>query len=558
MSFILPLANILTKKQREWDAMHRSINHCPFKLNPRVGLYNYIPPPEMASDTFQKPSHSPKLQSSDSHCIRDINNSSEATPITASTTNTTDFPFKCTLCEVNSITHNMTQKVRITMHFIAATPHFDFYFPVSECGSVESFGCSLNGISFDTQLVRRGPKRAALIVTPLSLSSLSESDNDESIEKEYVTKVHDDILALDSVVDRGTKDSGNDVVTSNDQGTSRKISNRMKANKKSRLDTHLPTRFKVTYDPRQRDRVSNGLVFASDERKFIAEHTSSTDSCSSFSVDNTDHEVANDNKLHSSSTKDYAVNSPKRNDKQRLSKLLLRKQREAYRRLKCEKGYPGTSHYAACGSISASKEWWFPISSDPKKPFKSTTLKDADEEPMVFYTYLPKASEVLFGAKGATTGDTLRIVVDYTTKIVEKSKNERYHIIFPLTCLPISPSKFGLSIHDMPDQIQRVTTMSRWHEFDSILDRNSAQVVFECDENIKMCERKKQESPQQRESSMTTKKKIRLSDYVLVVVVELGAPIVPQCADPMVIFILGTVVASFIFLFMTKDLEDFQ
>ena len=47
-----------------------------------------------------------------------------------------------------------------------------------------------------------------------------------------------------------------------------------------------------------------------------------------------------------------------------------------------------------------------------------------------------------------------------------------------------------------------------------------------------------------------------MAEYLLIVQIELGAPIRPECADPVALLILASAIGAMIFFSLTHNLEE--
>eukprot|EP00760_Papus_ankaliazontas_P018580 PhM_4_TR1754/c0_g1_i1/m.98444 len=124
--------------------------------------------------------------------------------------------------------------------------------------------------------------------------------------------------------------------------------------------------------------------------------------------------------------------------------------------------------------------------------------------------------------------------VRYTVKNVTNKKGEVCFAL-PLSVLPKSPARLHMDVH-MDEPIRHVRCPNRPNSTMALLDGNKAAVSF----------------PGVEDGSAP----LVLSQYLLVVQVELGEPIVPQCADPITILILVSAIGLFIFFVLTKDLPN--
>lgn len=207
-------------------------------------------------------------------------------------------------------------------------------------------------------------------------------------------------------------------------------------------------------------------------------------------------------------------------------------------------------------------------------------------------------------------GNTVRVVVSYTTKLLEREPiGKRYHFFFPLSCAPIPPTSMNVEFA-MKENIQRIVSLNESHTIRQYYRGDKAEVMVvnePVDENRSTAEKqfssqpsasrniegktandlqndaarealgnrpkvqrgqrppisgttenpKPNSLPQEKQSSSKKRESsIMLEDYVFVLVVELGPVIIPQFADPMTIFILATAAAAFVFAALTKNLDD--
>jgi len=159
---------------------------------------------------------------------------------------------------------------------------------------------------------------------------------------------------------------------------------------------------------------------------------------------------------------------------------------------------------------------------------KTDTTLRPDGGPVYFFI----AKDVF--AEPLEVGEAVLVTVIYRCKNV---KNAKGHICFalPLSCFAIPPTAIQLTVR-MEENIRKVICPNRPRSTYVVIDEKNATVMF----------------PGIEEGGGAP---IVLSQYLLVVQVELGEPIVPQCADSMTIFILVTAIGMAVFFTLTKDLR---
>ena len=176
-----------------------------------------------------------------------------------------------------------------------------------------------------------------------------------------------------------------------------------------------------------------------------------------------------------------------------------------------------------------------------KKGPSSKKIKHSQKtEVPVYYFVARRASEQLLQPTGASSGNgdryigkKLRLVVEVTVANTEKEKNKLIQVGFPLSVTPRSPDVFRV-LCTMDTSIRRIFSTNRSHAIHPYVQGKKAEVVL----------------------SISKENPIRLGDYVFVIVVELGVPVVPECADPVALLVLVTSVGMLVFFALTKDLVD--
>lgn len=166
---------------------------------------------------------------------------------------------------------------------------------------------------------------------------------------------------------------------------------------------------------------------------------------------------------------------------------------------------------------------------------KNSGKKPAKREPTVFYFCLLKCSEAAYGPDGAPRGSKVPIEIEVTTNTPERQPKKVYNMIFPLTCIPRSPSSFRCRFY-MPKTIRRIVSPNRSHDVNPYFNDEQAEVILD----------------------LAPSRPMLISDFLYVLQVELGEPIQPECIDPMTLFILASAAGAFFFYMLTRELEYFH
>jgi hypothetical protein len=117
-----------------------------------------------------------------------------------------------------------------------------------------------------------------------------------------------------------------------------------------------------------------------------------------------------------------------------------------------------------------------------------------------------------------------------------RDRDGRINAILPMTSLISTrlPREIHVYCH-MPRHIRRVVTTNKGTLLHTVLRGKRASTVIE---------------------NAPPRAPLRVEDYCLVIAVELGEPVAPQCADPMSLLILVSFVLSMIFVMTTSGLMD--
>ena len=197
-------------------------------------------------------------------------------------------------------------------------------------------------------------------------------------------------------------------------------------------------------------------------------------------------------------------------------------------------------------------------SSSSTSSAKRTSGGKVQREPVVFYYHCRRLSESIAGPEGFPLGKSIKVIIEYATTIIEKEPKKRYHVAFPLVVLPKSPNLFQFSLEEMPDTIQRIIPLNRSHDdcLSPYIEGPKAEVVVGCGgDALANAEGDRSSSKLNMDPG---KGVVRLTDYVFVLVVELGPPIIPRCADPVALLVIISGMAAMLFFLLTKDLEDYN
>ena len=114
-----------------------------------------------------------------------------------------------------------------------------------------------------------------------------------------------------------------------------------------------------------------------------------------------------------------------------------------------------------------------------------------------------------------------------------KDKDDKPTYIFPYTSVPKPPSAFAFKVR-AKQTLRAITTPNRGTPIYPFIRGKTADVVVEAGGKTPM----------------------RTEDYLFIIHVELGAPIVPQCADPVSLLILVSAIGAFVFFSLTHTLEE--
>lgn len=214
---------------------------------------------------------------------------------------------------------------------------------------------------------------------------------------------------------------------------------------------------------------------------------------------------------------------------------------------------------------SSDREQFLVVDSDaesdkrkPMRPHGVPQSRTTAKEPTIFYY---RVENILEKALAMSAGSPTRIGqrqkldihVEVVTKTVRGTETEdeelvrpahrsrgHYRVLFPLLGLPASPD----TIHffaKMPYLIRSVVSPSVFHRKQR---QQQAIVPFLNNEEAEF------------NLEFTDRSPLRLEEYLLIIDVELGDPIVPECLDPITLLVLVTTVAMMVFHFMVRDLEE--
>jgi hypothetical protein len=181
-----------------------------------------------------------------------------------------------------------------------------------------------------------------------------------------------------------------------------------------------------------------------------------------------------------------------------------------------------------------------------KKSDSAAKGKKKSSTPQIFYYRVPFVFEQLAqlqdeanlaASKKRSSGihelNKLDIYIEVRIKTIERIPSHRYRVLFPLLCLPIVPSSLRCEM-EMPALVRRVWTASHRHRVHAFLNNCKADfsLVFS------------PESP------------LHLEEYLFDIEIELGEPIIPECIDPVSLFVLASALVMMLFYMLTKDVHD--
>lgn len=129
----------------------------------------------------------------------------------------------------------------------------------------------------------------------------------------------------------------------------------------------------------------------------------------------------------------------------------------------------------------------------------------------------------------------LDIYIEVKVKTIMKAPREHYRVLLPLLCLPIPPNTLRCEM-EMPRLVRRVWTPCQRYHLYPYLNNEKADfsLVF------------------------TEEKPLYLEEYLFVIDIELGDPIVAECVDPVSLLVMVTAFGMMLFFMLTKDLQDFE
>lgn len=182
-----------------------------------------------------------------------------------------------------------------------------------------------------------------------------------------------------------------------------------------------------------------------------------------------------------------------------------------------------------------------------KKKIDAVKKEKRVTNPQIFYYRVPFVFEQLLQLQkeanaaaparksSNSTGELskLDIYIEVRIKTIERVPSLRYRVLFPLLCLPIEPRSLRCEM-EMPALVRRVWTASQRHRVHAFLNNCKADfsIVFS------------PESP------------LHLEEYLFDIEIELGDPIIPECIDPVSLFVLASALVMMLFYMLTKDVHD--
>ena len=122
-----------------------------------------------------------------------------------------------------------------------------------------------------------------------------------------------------------------------------------------------------------------------------------------------------------------------------------------------------------------------------------------------------------------------------TVKVgVFKDSRNRYNLVYPLTAAPkLNFQEFTVSF-TMPRSVRQISCLNKGPIIHTAIRGRRAKGVVET--QGERC--------------------FRATDHLFGFAVELGEPIVPQCADPVAIFVLVTFIGAMLFFSLTQNILD--
>jgi hypothetical protein len=177
----------------------------------------------------------------------------------------------------------------------------------------------------------------------------------------------------------------------------------------------------------------------------------------------------------------------------------------------------------------ADNETWTP-SDHPE--FHAAASSHAPNERRIPPIYAFRANDVPSPSCSGRTSTTTRLVVEIKSAMVTDSEGVRCFAL-PYTCCPKAPTQISMKAR-MASTIRTVTTPNRSLRVHPIIRGKRADIIVDVD----------------------AVRGAPVEDYLFIVQIELGAPLRPECADPVALLILVTAVAVMVFFGLTHALEE--
>ena len=195
------------------------------------------------------------------------------------------------------------------------------------------------------------------------------------------------------------------------------------------------------------------------------------------------------------------------------------------------RSYRGELYSSTCPQFSMEEDGEPLIDKTDTEPTTARKAMPNKKLPKV-YQYFAKAVKLQL-AGGLPRDSKANLFIEVRTEAIPSTHKERVTTVpFPLTVVSKAPDEFRYKI-EMPETIRRCFSPNRSSGLYPFINGTKAEIVVDVSPT----------SP------------IHMEDYLFLLQVELGEPIVPQCADPVAILVLVTAVGLVVFFALTRDLE---
>ena len=179
------------------------------------------------------------------------------------------------------------------------------------------------------------------------------------------------------------------------------------------------------------------------------------------------------------------------------------------------------------------REWLPPSDSRYNVASGKSESPDGKRIP-VLYSFI--ARDVAIAARPGKATRTANIAVQLTVKVTSAVVADSDGLLcyaLPSTCCPRVPSALSFKVRNT-ETIRAISTPNKRQRIHPMIRGKRAEVHVDTEAG--------------RESFM--------AEYLLILQIEIGAPIRPECADPVALLILATAMGAMLFFSLTHNLEE--